>query len=152
MTKKEIEKRQKLVAKVNEAILDEPRRMNMDRFVFRKDEVEAMKQDPPCGTVACYAGWTVALAKKWDYKKLWEHRNEIEFEAGKLLGLPSTDGVTDNSLFYVNQWPTAVQDKLLSTEPGTKQYAKIVVDYVKKYFKKLDKEQLNAKAKAEHED
>lgn len=54
-----------LMEDVNRAILEEPKRLNMSNWVsmFKGEDLTKYKyhENPACGTVCCYAGWTVAL-------------------------------------------------------------------------------------------
>jgi hypothetical protein len=89
-----------LLKKIKEHILEEPRRLHMDNFVCRVP-VDSPK-NPPCGTVACIAGWAVILSRPEDsLESIWEdiHGN-WEWEACKAMGIPE-----DNSVpFYEFDW------------------------------------------------
>jgi hypothetical protein len=61
----------KLLRKVRRHILAEPKRVNMGRFIYRKED---------CGTVACIAGWAVTLSGE-------ELPYHISARAEELLGL-----------------------------------------------------------------
>ena len=109
----------KLLRKISKHILAHPK--NLDMGVFY--DVEPVKGKNMCGTIACVAGWAVALGAK-GYDVELEHKikrinafdpelhpeelsNEIssidfEDDARQILGL------TDNQaeyLFHVGNWP-----------------------------------------------
>jgi hypothetical protein len=50
----------KLLKKVRKVIAEEPRRLLMRTWGRHVDK--RLKDSPPCGTVACLAGWTVLAA------------------------------------------------------------------------------------------
>lgn len=93
----------KLLKKVRKLIQEEPRRMRMSSW-GRKTDGSDISNPPPCGTVACLAGWTVlAAVPKSRWKKLFaagylrvrmkhvpyheNYSNPIPFRAAKLLGM-----------------------------------------------------------------
>jgi hypothetical protein len=59
----------KLLRKVRKLIAEEPARLGMEYWGIKvKDMIVKPKDPPPCGTVACLAGWTVLAARP---KKEW---------------------------------------------------------------------------------
>jgi hypothetical protein len=57
---------------------------------------------PECGTSACIAGWTLAVARG-AFDQSWHWNESPALDAGRLLGL--TDNELD-SLFFVHEWPS----------------------------------------------
>lgn len=110
-----------LLQRVRQHILDEPRRLNMGTWVstvgktvpafagvYGRDEADL----PPCGTVACVAGWAVLLSrfngKPEEYAAFIRERPSL-FPDGltssigqEELGLSPSQMET---LFYVGRWP-----------------------------------------------
>lgn len=114
-----------LLQKVKQAILEEPKRLNMSFWgvVINPDNSEMIEEyeAPSCNTVGCIAGWTVLYGKPkvWaDLQKeakevygdvvLVERNINVVGEATKLLGLSDDDsGEADllyTKLFYENNW------------------------------------------------
>jgi hypothetical protein len=53
-----------LLRKVRKLIADEPRRLHMGTWGRKLQKSERTASDaPPCGTVACLAGWTVLASR-----------------------------------------------------------------------------------------
>ena len=90
----------KLLKKVRKLIADEPRRLDMSYWGMQvKHMKEKPVNPPPCGTVACLAGWTVLAANpKKNWEKLFHDAEglvpvganypaDTKYEAAKLLGL-----------------------------------------------------------------
>jgi hypothetical protein len=143
LTKDEIKERGKLVKKVITAITEEPKRLNMVSWVRKKSDTPK-DQRPACDTVACVAGWAVAVAEGWNYTKLYKNRGAIESMARDLLGLDPdfASAAYGGKLFYPIEWPHEWRSRLYRYEAGTKAYAKVVASYAREFFKNLDKEQL----------
>jgi hypothetical protein len=110
-----------LLQRVKQHILDEPRRLNMGTWVstvrktvpaftgvYGRGEADL----PPCGTVACVAGWAVLLSrfngKPEEYAAFIRERNTLSPD-----GLTSSIGQEElglspsqmETLFYVGRWP-----------------------------------------------
>lgn len=113
---------EKLVNRVIERILEEPRRFDM-HVIGKKVDVRYSFNPPPCGTVGCLAGWALiedALMRKvrspfvtkeneygdtvtcipTGHDDLWQKKAE------KLFGIPLNTGDT---LFRLNCWPARYQ-------------------------------------------
>lgn len=99
--------------KVKAHILEEPRRLDMrDWVVVVKGEKVFPARSfpdmpdyvPPCGTVACLAGWVTFLFSEDPLKNdpKWMHRFS-EVEAETLLNLSPR---TTRDLFYPGNWPS----------------------------------------------
>ncbi len=123
-------KPEKLFDRIEAAILEEPKRIHMAEWVFDTKYLKASRI-PECGTVACIAGWACAIGMRLNSKRLLEHRcrGDIPFDAGNLLKLESA--YERNSLFLVSAWPDKWATRLSRHRPGTKAYAKVVVDYIR---------------------
>jgi hypothetical protein len=143
-----------LLAAVCKAILAEPKRYNQTIwFETLSDEREshtiemryarwnpaaerrerarfARKQQefPACGTVACVAGWVLALQRG----RLPHDQHSVELPAKRILGLNSAQAF---QLFTSD----AVRGR-----PGTPRYAKAGVRHIQK-FMRMNAEQLKAK-------
>lgn len=89
----------KLLKKVRKLIAEEPRRLNMSYWGIKvKDMAEKPSSAPPCGTIACLAGWTILAAHpKREWTKLFHgieglipigghYPRDVGDEAAKLLG------------------------------------------------------------------
>lgn len=110
-----------LLQRVKQHILAEPRRLNMGTWVstvgktvpafagvYGRDEADL----PPCGTVACVAGWAVLLSrfngKPEEYAAFMRERNTLFPDSltssigQEELGLSPSQMET---LFYVGRWP-----------------------------------------------
>lgn len=122
-----------LLLKIKAAVLEEPLRLNMNRWVINP-AAQAYYQNggvPPCNTVACLAGWAVALTKNLRGKALFDFHNElgtnIESEASELLNLSDS---SRQALFYVQNWPYEFADRLTHARGGTPEYARITADRI----------------------
>ena len=87
-----------LLRRVKKHILEEPRRLNMDTLGCRVYSEDG----PPCGTVACIAGWTAVLTKKQ---------------------LPAQDDVDGWRELLCNAWEKATQKLGLSQEESQRLFA-----------------------------
>jgi len=111
----------RLLRRVQEHILSDPRRFNMDywkrhvslaRIAAGEDcifGIESAKDVPPCGTIACIAGWTALLGTPPGNRPLlW---SKVRTCATELLGLkPLLDERgfsygSDYRLFFEENWP-----------------------------------------------
>lgn len=99
----------KLLRKVAKHIAEEPRRLEMEYMTTPLSKITP-KDRPPCGTVACIAGWALILTKEARYANtnfpVDESGDEVCADAAEnLLGI--SDG---QKLFYVNDWPNPFRD------------------------------------------
>jgi hypothetical protein len=80
----------KLLRKVQQHILEEPRRATIDRWVQHVGPLDV--DAPPCGTAACIAGWCVLLSTpedKWDeILELDDEDSPISKMAARKLRVP----------------------------------------------------------------
>jgi hypothetical protein len=99
----------KLFLRIKKHILEEPKRFNMDIYIYKT--TNTLSQDnPPCGTVACIAGWSNILGDNIDVKTLsFPYFIDQEVET-KRLGL-KLDEDFSSSVFFVKQWPTQWKTK-----------------------------------------
>jgi hypothetical protein len=90
---------EKLLRKVQQHILEEPKRFMMDDVIFKGEPGEDIYDGglcwglPSCGTAACIGGWTLLLSK---------NSGADLSKAQKLLGLNEQQ---EETLFYVENWP-----------------------------------------------
>jgi hypothetical protein len=102
----------KLLRMVKKHILEEPRRFDMgtfgstfaSRFHFKSVTGEALRNFPPCGTVACIAGWAIgvnASKPKSFFRKISYGQIAPLATAELELSIPEKD-----RLFYQENWPT----------------------------------------------
>jgi len=97
----------KLLLEVRKLILEEPRRFNMDYFAATDEFYPHVvhRQTPPCGTVACIAGWaTIEHARAEGRSDLSvDFLNGIGRRTGaQALGL---DEAQSSRLFFTEEWP-----------------------------------------------
>jgi hypothetical protein len=119
----------KLLRKVEEHILGEPKRLEMEVWCDKWNGTKAeQKYYPSCGTVACIAGWVAILGGK-------KIRDDLYFDpsvAEKLLGLNS---IESHSLFYLSYWPMKYLNRYEAAEtPRAK--AKATVARIEHFIKK----------------
>ncbi len=103
-----------LMNKVREAILDNPRRVDMGDFCYSKEK---------CGTVGCIAGWAMILSGiKPSFIKAGDFSPH---NVGRdLLNISDEQA---HKLFYVNSWPWQdIRIELYKSNEGTKRYARAV--------------------------
>lgn len=111
-----------LLRKVQAAILEEPRRLNMWRWVERHDPEQYGKNAPPCGTVACIAGWSMLFNKSkakeaqairkrvaTTMEGVMQGHNDRAIKAGiRVLRITKDQA---GELFFVGGWPDKYQDQ-----------------------------------------
>ncbi len=120
----------KLLEKISEHILEEPKRVNMDAWIEEDPKVHKHA----CHTVGCIAGWAVLLkGTKSERKGNWW---EIKETAKRLLRVSEDDA---NTLFYAGQWPEERQDQLTAHREGSKAYAKVVAARIADFIKEKTK-------------
>lgn len=104
----------KLINKVIKHIEEEPRRFDMDCWIYENEEA-------PCGTSCCIAGWALILNRKRIPKNHNERERVIDLDkfpysnselitkrACKALG---TSIKNASSLFLENHWPVKYRSK-----------------------------------------
>lgn len=111
-----------LLRKVQAHILEEPKRLDMGAWGVHVNEGDGEWEAPTCGTVACIAGWTVALSQGLSGYEL-EDLSDVSTLASELLGLNGADAC---ALFYAEDWPKRFRDQLNRRNPQTKAYALVV--------------------------
>ena len=66
----------KLLKKVRKLIAEEPKRLNMGLW---GSQLRRGRSRPPCGTVACLAGWTILASRPIStWRSLFRHRGLID--------------------------------------------------------------------------
>jgi hypothetical protein len=117
----------KLLMEVRDAILANPKHVNMATWVTNPDNEYKCPFD--CGTTACIAGWASYLAApshwpervKDEAAEPW--KDLIAEHAAKRLAIKFDDC---EILFDSRSWPWRFRMRLLKFNPGTKNYAKVV--------------------------
>ena len=95
-----------LLRRVEQHILEEPRRLHMEGWYYSIEDREPYSSEPPCGTAACIAGWAQLLEAGWAPGEL----------AYDVVGDDSTahdrgqealdlDDAEAEALFYTSNWP-----------------------------------------------
>lgn len=119
----------KLLEKIREHILEEPKRLSMSCWLVQGEDL-----NPACKTVGCIAGWAVALsvpAKQRTFEKgLPASSVDIERTAKELLRLPKYHV---DELFLPLHWPERFIHRLNKFNPGTQKYANVVADRIRAY-------------------
>jgi hypothetical protein len=101
----------RILTKVKEHILEEPKRLDMDQFaaVYSPDTKDPNL--PACKTQGCIAGWTILLEKPKVWKELSATAATLQFEqdldstsddtAADILGIDSEQA---DNLFFFKEW------------------------------------------------
>lgn len=120
-----------LLRTIQQRILDEPRRLNMDVGIAPSSVITGHAEEPPCGTICCIAGETLIAADM--YKDIGTYTEgvyrwtTIESRAQALLELTDSQA---RSLFHTEWWPHIWHTRLTLQKPGTEFYARIASDYI----------------------
>lgn len=136
----------KLLRRVKNRILKEPRQFIMESVYARAEHVLtfsgyghyhadlARKTIPNCGTAACIAGWTEALALKTRPSKLVGTYPYFGSEdaAGRRLGLD--DWYAGHRLFRTASWPEKFQ-RAWDAAKTHKARAKVAADRIEHFIK-----------------
>jgi len=110
----------KLLEKVKQHIIEEPKRFDMALFeVSIEDYPIAFLEYPKCGTVACIAGWACILSGQKPV--IWE-RNAI-----KLLDIDKDQAAR---LFFDENWPGKYQGEYLRTKEQSKERAQVACERI----------------------
>jgi len=133
----------KLFEKVKVHILEEPRRLRQACWVEHKSSESSWGYDnynaiisegakePPCGTVACVAGWTALLVKGPSFQgnASWVAKNTL------VQGEDSDQKVYQARLdLYNNVFMCFPEDDKL--KPGTLKYARAVVKSIDEFIER----------------
>ena len=95
--------RVKMLRKVQEFLLEEPRRFDMANWLTKASSADILEM-PPCGTACCIAGAAVIVNSGKTPAPMLEKRGfMVESNAGKILGLTYAQ---KDRLFFVNSWPS----------------------------------------------
>lgn len=136
-----------LLADVRRAILAEPRRYDQGTYkagVARLKEAKKVDAAPACGTMACVAGWCVALKTPGIFKRLSGGR--IEKRAARLLAgfaaidpYAYTDSLHDRVMDLFDGG--GIEDFLYETKGhrripnvGTREYARVGARRIKRFM------------------
>lgn len=113
---------------VQQHILEEPRRLNMDHWIQLRRPNNSILDFPPCGTVACIAGWTYILFQERNVRNA--EINFSQFRAAELLGL-DIDEDEEYYLFYPDKWLREdLADRYRKATSGSQEAAQAVSDYI----------------------
>ena len=119
----------RLLKRVRDYILAEPRRVNMAVW----GDIRSGNVAPACGTVACIAGWTKVLVKRPNLAKLIQDAGKLDdfFDdadkvAKEKLGLSLNQA---QQLFYVHHWPSPFETRY-NRSRLSKQRARVVADRI----------------------
>lgn len=84
----------RLLRRVARYIAKEPRKFDMRLWCKSSDYA-------PCGTVACIAGWTAILHKKWENKLTDELRSQLQWDLAESVAISALQLTHDqaNRLF-----------------------------------------------------
>lgn len=133
-----------LLRKVQKAILEEPKRINMkfwgrkygkDIVAVREGSASYQHYIPPCGTIGCIAGWGAVLGTKSAMKMNTKEFAEFIYTADdRMIRLSKLSYEQANRLFYNDNWPARFENKLRRYNTGTPQYAKVVSDRIEHFI------------------
>ncbi len=122
---------EKLYDRVVAHILEEPKRLDMESFAYSVWGIKELgDKAPSCNTVGCFAGWAVALKKKWRGGQLAIHYGAIPNLAQEFLGLTPDERFI---LFHPTRWPDEDREALYGHKVGSKAYAKVVAEFAKEF-------------------
>lgn len=129
----------KLLGKIKQIILAEPKRVNMEAFISALNgealwSQGARRKQPACGTIGCIAGWGAILLRP---KNVTANRLDLLASSvmSNLIGwdykpaYSNTPGRTTGSLFHGG--PLDGEDL---GEPGTGKHAKAVAKLIDRYL------------------
>lgn len=115
------EKAVKHLRKIEQFILNEPRRFNMFEGVAQAALVKEQLENPPCGTACCIAGASYLIRQKVSVRKMLDFVKENQCSNGRSgninwftvlsTSVEAMDLSTSeaNKLFYTESWPTKFQ-------------------------------------------
>jgi len=126
----------KLLQRVIKHILDEPRRLRQACWISERGGAEyryAVIEDlaPPCGTVACFAGWVSLLSKR--KRRLMEPYSE--FSTRSIIqgnDVPASKARKDLERIYFF-FPEHQGRK---PKPGTAPYARVIAKRIQRFIDK----------------
>lgn len=116
----------KLLRKIKELILAEPKRLDMDTY---GDRVLPIAGGPKCGTAACICGWAVILKQRIP-RKYDAPMPSIGIEDGKVV-LEISDSEAAR-LFFDESWPCQFRDYIAD---GSAKSAKIAAKRIEHFIK-----------------
>lgn len=130
----------RLLRRVQEHIIEEPRRLDMNLIAFRANKDNYGDDAPPCGTAGCIAGWACLLSGTTFEKAStggWKR-------ATKLLGLTSSQAATlfappahyDNG---IDSWPKKFSMKYIKAKTKRGK-ANVTVARIEHFIKTKGKE------------
>lgn len=129
----------RLLHRIQQHILEEPKRLDMGTFIERIaiERIAAEEEDypedyakkfPTCGTIGCIAGWAVTLSSKEGREVPYA---DIPAKAKRLLGLTP---IQADRLFYASSWPNPLAYKIDNSNPQTKAHAKLTAKRIDRFI------------------
>lgn len=143
-----------LLLRVKAHILEEPRRLNMSNWIdsgepgtpiafdFEDDanwqdlHVLTPEEAPPCGTVACIAGWSCILGMDAPAKEIAKN-HRVEGSARQLLDISP---LQKEELFYPYNWPNPADYEEYRTCGNAQQRAQVVARVIDAFIAKYEEE------------
>jgi hypothetical protein len=118
----------KRLLKVKKAILDNPKKVNMDTWigvsnVDLQHQPKELKSSE-CQTTGCIAGWTCANFSK---KKFFDDPAEIQYEANYVLEIDRGD--ISDELFFLDCWPISLRVRLDGASTS-EEYVQVIADRI----------------------
>lgn len=96
-------------------IKEEPRRLNM--YVWACQISTHDELDPPCGTVGCFAGWTIMSTVGKEELGHLLGTDSVADAAADILGIDDHDAYI---LFYSTRWPTSFNEAYVNANSPAK--------------------------------
>jgi len=132
-----------LLNKVKAVITEEPRRYDQQAILCQGEELDYLQpiERPPCGTVACIAGWTAVLAGPEGIERcrIWETAKDLlgidKLQAQKLFS--EIDICTygeDDTPEMLDRWPYAFA-KAYEDAESPKERAAICVERIDHFIR-----------------
>lgn len=128
-----------LLRDVQRAILNEPKRADMECFVMSQDQDEdgTTGDFPACGTVGCFAGWVTLLAGANSYNR--SIRQNAATVAMNILGSNlEYDFKAKDEFGYVGDWNyfnSGGGDQCSRTRVRTRAHARAVVNRINRFIR-----------------
>lgn len=132
-----------LLRKVKKQILAEPRQVVMEGWFATRDGMPHLyvpKKIPNCGTAGCIGGWAISIKRQENpaKAKLFAENEyfDEEYNAAKTLKLTEPQG---KRLFFLAYWPYDFRCAYDSTQPQTKERARVIAKRIDAFIKSKGK-------------
>jgi hypothetical protein len=125
-----------LCLEVIDAMLEEPKRVNMDYFCLLIGQGEAnfaqrpATETPACGTIGCFAGWVNTLTFGRGVSRRWQSQLTKE-----VLGRKLKYNFRDESGHTQSYFNAGEGDGITQFKAGTPEYAIAVVQRIRRFMK-----------------